>query len=112
MCGCDASQRIALFATLFAVARHSPLAETLRNARAGLCASRKKRHTEAAKLRAVAMLWADAVTETHKIVRPFIDPSKLGSDPDSWLLPRFLRAQDRWHTNEQRLGSRATNGRR
>jgi hypothetical protein len=57
------------------------------------------------------MLRADAITETHRFVRLFIDPSQLGSDPDSWLLPRFLRAQDRRHTHEQRLGTHATNGR-
>ena len=114
MCGGDASQRAARLATVFARPRAGyaqPLSRDLAQRAGGAVRQQKKRHTEAAQLCALAMMWADAIPETHSIVRPFIDPSALGSDPESWFVPRSLRGEDRRHTHEHRLGSRATNGR-
>jgi hypothetical protein len=36
-------------------------------------------------------------TTTHSSVSPVIDLSELGSEPDSWLEYRYLRARDRGH---------------
>ena len=60
---------------------------------------------------------ADALvdrTTTYSPVSPVSDPSKLGSEPDSWLELRPLREHERSgrRAREQRLGSHATNGQR
>ena len=65
----------------------------------------------------MVVLRADALTDrtsTYRYVSPVSDPSELGSEPDSWLLPRPLRAHERsgWCVREQRMGSHAPNRQR
>jgi hypothetical protein len=71
----------------------------------------------AEKTSALVATRADALTyktTTHRFVSPVSDPSELGSEPDSWLTLRCLRAHERsrWCVREQRLGSHAPNQQR
>ena len=71
----------------------------------------------AAKTSALVAPRADALTDrttTYSAVSAVSDPSQLGSEPDSWLSKRSLRAHERsgWCVREQRLGSHAPNRQR
>ena len=49
-------------------------------------------------------------TTTYRLLSFVSDPSELGSEPDSWLVPRLLRAHGRsgWCVRDQRAGSNAS----
>ena len=58
---------------------------------------KNKTNRAAAKTSALVAPRADAVadrTTTYRYVSPVSDPSELGSEPDSWLLSRTLRADE------------------
>ncbi len=76
------------------------------------CQQKKKLKSAAAKTSELVAPRADALTDrttAYRYLSPVSDPSELGSEPDSWLDSRSLRAHERsgWCVREQRLGSHA-----
>ena len=76
-------------------------------------AEEKQQNRAAAKTSALVAPRADALTDrttTYSSLSARSDPSELGSEPDSWLHSRSLRAHERsgWCVREQRLGQPRT----